>query len=147
MALADIQQLLSDLVPDQDDAVATDVRDRAIAEALVRYDADLAPLPGAGVPQAHRLPVAQYAAYLLCQRLATLYSSDRDSTLAVDAARVESRARAYALRAKEYRTAYYQGTGQADPFSAAAGTGLAAAAGVVSWPRRNPRHGLVRRGV
>ena len=96
MALADIQQLLNDLVSDQDDAVAPDVRDRAIAEALVRYDADLSPLPGADVPQAHRLPVAQYAAYLLCQQLATRYSSDRDSTLAVNAPGGRAPARACA---------------------------------------------------
>ncbi|QIL81818.1 hypothetical protein G7047_19270 [Diaphorobacter sp. HDW4A] len=99
------------------------------------------------IPAAHRLAVAYYAAYLLCQQLATRFSSDRDSTLNVDMARNESRATAFSKRAKEYRTAYFTGTGQVDPFNEKlSGNGLAAAASVTSWPRRNPRHNLVSRG-
>lgn len=225
MALADIQQLLHDFVPEMEDEIKPDVRDRAIAEARMRYSTDLprqlmedvtwpatsvfGPVPpgwtddarlvsavvpgyahtypdtsiaafraldgwklesvdaiGAGtvvrvtftlphqldadadtIPAAHRIAVAYYAAYLLCQQLATRFSSDRDSTLSVDMARNESRATAYSKRAKEYRTAYFTGTGQVDPFNdKLTGNGLAAAASVGNWPRRNPRHALVRRG-
>lgn len=92
------------------------------------------------VPQEHRLPVAQYAAHLLCQQLAARYSGERDAAVGGDVARTESRARNFAARAKEYRAAYYEGTGQADPFAAAAGSGggngLAPAAAVTSWPGR-----------
>ncbi|WP_423458029.1 hypothetical protein [Ottowia sp. VDI28] len=145
MVPADFLPLVNDLVPDQgEDVITPEVRERAIEEALVRYNADLAPDPVDNVPRAHQLPVAQYAAYLLCQQLATRYSSDRDSTIAGDMARVESRARSYAARAKEYRTAYYAGTDQADPFSEQAGSGLTPAASVTSWPSRNPRFNLVR---
>jgi hypothetical protein len=60
-------------------------------------------------------------------------------------ARTESRARNFAARAKEYRSAYYQGTSQADPFAPAGSPagGQAAAAAVVSWPGRR-RHQLTR---
>lgn len=94
---------------------------------------------------AHRLPVAQYAAHLLCQQLASRYSGERESTVGADVARTESRARAYAARAKEYRAAYYQGTGQADPFAPAGSpaSGQAAAAAVASWPGRQ-RYQLTR---
>lgn len=225
MALADIQQLLSDFVPEMDDYLKLDVRDRAIEQARLRYSGDVprllveqfvwpqtsvfGPVPAgwtdaaqlvsvdvagrsacepalhfavfksgdswdlegvhalvAGtavvltytlphqldsvadtIPVAHRLPVAYYAAYLLCQQLATRFSSDRDSTVNVDMSRNETRATAYSRRAKEYRTAYFTGTGQVDPFNEKlAANGLTAAAGVASWPRRNPRHNLVSRG-
>ena len=225
MALADIQQLLQDFVPEMVDELKPEARDRAIEEARLRYSADLprqlvedvtwpatsvfgpalvgwtddarlvdVDLPGrvmsgqstffavvrtldgwmlesvdaigagsvvrvtytlpheldAGadsIPAAHRLAVSYYAAYLLCQQLATRFSSDSDSTLNVDMARNESRATAFSKRAKEYRTAYFTGTGQVDPFNEKLpANGLTAAAGVVSWPRRNPRHSLVSRG-
>lgn len=225
MALADIQQLVKDLVPDQDKAVAPEVRNRAIEQARVRYSADLprelqadvtwpalgvfGPVPpgwvdasrvlqalypietrtpvyvdayrlpdGSGwglecinalpegavvrvayavphtldpdtdtVPPQHRLAVAQYAAHLVCQQLAARYSGERDTAVGGEVARTESRARNFAARAKEYRSAYYQGTGQADPF-APAGTAAsepAAAAAVVSWPAR--RRNLLVRGA
>ncbi|MBV8250553.1 MAG: hypothetical protein JO200_19160 [Comamonas sp.] len=41
MALADIQQLVQDMVPDQDDAITAEVRDRAIDQARMRYSEDL----------------------------------------------------------------------------------------------------------
>ncbi len=149
MALADIQQLVMDLVSDQAKTITPEVRDRAIEEARVRYSTDLPPAPDAdpdAIPQAHRLPVAQYAAYLLCQQLATRYSGERDTAVGGEVARTESRARNFAARAKEYRSAYYEGTGQADPFAASAagsGNGLAPAAAVTSWPGRR-RNQLTR---
>jgi hypothetical protein len=58
----------------------------------------------------------------------------------------ETRARQFADRARELRTAYFAGIGVPDPFrSAGGGASSAVAAGVVSWPTRNPRHRLVRR--
>lgn len=145
--LAELQTLLADLVTDQDDTLPPEARERAAAQALLRYRTDLGLLSDAPVPQAHLMPVAQWAAYLLCQQLATRYSGERETTLAVDMARTQSRAQAYAARAKEYRQAYYAGTGQADPLNPSATPSQGAAAAVTSWPRRNPRHNLVRRGA
>ena len=229
MALADIQQLVDDMVTDQD-AVTPTVRDRAIEAARVRYSTDCerelvedvtwavagfdGPLPegwsmgayvrqaehpigrqpvalidlavyqspagqslaathqlpeGAVVrvtfgaphllqggvapadtiPRAHREAVAQYAAYVLCQQLATRFSGDQETAVGADVSLTETRARAYAARAKEYRTAYYLGTGQVDPFAkpsaSSAGSGATPAAAVGSWPRR--QRGLLTRGV
>lgn len=146
MAPADIQPLVMDLVADQAKAINPEVRDRAIGEACVRYSADFA--EAETIPPQHRMPVAQYAAYLLCQQLATRYSGERDTAVGGDVARTESRARNYAARAKEFRAAYYEGTGQADPFASATsggGNGLAAAAAVTSWPGR--RRNQLTRGV
>lgn len=100
------------------------------------------------IPPLHRLAVAQYAAHLLCHQLATHFSAQRETMMGSDASMTETRAREFAARAKELRAAYYAGVGVADPFKAS-GTSSApgsAAAGVVSWPSRNPRHGLVQRG-
>lgn len=144
---AELQALLDDLVPEQQDALPPDARERATAQALLRYYTDMALPAQTEVPPEHRLPVVQWAAYLLCQQLATRYSSERETTLAVDMARTQSRAQAYAARAKEYRQAYYAGTGQADPLDPSAAPSQGAAAAVASWPRRNPRHNLVRRGA
>lgn len=229
MALADYQQLVDDMVPDQADHVTPEVRDRAIGNALVRYSSDLervvvedvawtaqgydGPMPldwtdGAYVRQAehpvgqqppalidlavyrgpggqrlatvdmldagsvvrvtygaphllqetptaadtiplqHRLAVAQLAASLLCAQLATRYSGQRETTIGADVTQAETRAREYSNRAKEYRTAYYIGTGQVDPFakgSTPAATGATAAAAVGSWPGR--KRGSLTRGV
>ncbi len=103
------------------------------------------------VPVSHRLAVAQYAAYLLCQQLATRYSAERETVIGADVSQTETRSRAYSARAKEFRQAYYVGVGLADPFAkggaSGAGTGGApsAAAAVVSWPGR--RRGMLTRGV
>lgn len=102
------------------------------------------------IPPRHRLPVAQYAAHLLCHQLATHYSAQRETAMGSDASMTETRARQFADRARELRTAYFAGVGVIDPFKAS-GAGAssapgAAAAGVVSWPSRNPRHRLVQRG-
>lgn len=216
MALADFQQLVTDMVPDQDTHIHVDVQRRAIEEAVLRYGADvprvliddvvwLVPgvfgpvpvrwndqaqlqraeypvgqqpsasiyldayrLPAGGwgletvwaLPEGarvrityqlphvldtdadsiallHRWPVAQYAAHLLCQQLATRFSAERESAIGVDVSRTESRAKMYAQRALEYRAGYYAGIGQVDPFKQADnGTDLAAAAAVATWPRR-----------
>lgn len=141
--------LVTDLVADQEETLSADTRSRAIEQALLRYSADLA-LPDGGpvdVPLAHRLPVAQWAASLLCMQLSTRYSGERESALGVDVARTQTRAQAYAARAAEYRRAYYAGTGLADQLNPSAAPSLGAAAAVASWPRRNPRHNLVRRGA
>lgn len=101
------------------------------------------------IPARHRLAVAQYAAHLLCHQLATHYSAQRETSMGSDASLTETRAREFAARSKELRAAYYAGVGIADPFKATAGSGSSgatAAAGVVSWPSRNPRHRLVQRG-
>lgn len=101
------------------------------------------------IPVVHRLAVAQYAAHLLCHQLATYYSAQRETMLGSDASVTETRAREFANRSKELRSAYYVGVGLADPFKATGGTGGApgsSAAGVVSWPSNNPRHRLVHRG-
>lgn len=100
------------------------------------------------IPVVHRLAVAQYAAHLLCHQLATYYSAQRETMLGSDASVTETRAREFAARSKELRTAYYIGVGLADPFKASGGASApgSAAAGVVSWPSNNPRHRLVHRG-
>ncbi|MDH1333261.1 hypothetical protein N5D77_06045 [Comamonas thiooxydans] len=223
MALEEYQVLVKDMVGDQDDVITTEVRDRALDEARIRYSADAPRLeladivwPATGVfgpvpdgwtdssviqsvefpvgkrpasmvfaetyrtatgwgleseqalpgnalvrvcyqlphvldatadsiPQRHRLPVASFAAHLLCQQLATRFAGDRETTLGSDMSRTESRSRNYAARAKDYRAAYFAGIGQLDPALQDAVAGSAASA-VTSWPRRNPRHRLVSRG-
>lgn len=99
------------------------------------------------IPVVHRLAVAQYAAHLLCHQLATYYSAQRETAVGADVSMTETRAREFAARSKELRTAYYIGVGLADPFKASGGSSApgSAAAGVVSWPSNNPRHRLVHR--
>lgn len=229
MALADYQQLVDDMVPDQAANITPEVRDRAIGNAVLRYGTDLervvvedvvwtdtgydgpmpadwidgayvrqaehpvgqqppalielavyqgpggqrlaavepmdagdvvrvtygaphlvqaAPTPADTIPLKHRLAVAQLAASLLCAQLATRYSGQRETAIGADVTQAETRAREYSARAKEYRTAYYVGTEQSDPFAKGttpAGTGATAAAAVVSWPGR--KFGSLTRGV
>lgn len=145
---ADYLQLVADLVPDQDAGLALDVRERAIESAHLRYGSDFPEIVDvpADIPAHHWLPVAQYAAYLLCQQLATRYSGERETAVGADAARTESRARSYASRAREYRAAYFAGTGQPDPFKQAdLGAGLAPSSAVASWPGR--RRAVLMRGA
>ncbi|MBF9263390.1 hypothetical protein [Paracidovorax cattleyae] len=100
------------------------------------------------IPARHRLAVAQYAASLLCHQLAVHYSGQRESSMGAEISQTETRAREYAARHRELRTAYYIGTGQPDPFAkatAATASGEQPAAAVASWPGRR-RLGLVRRG-
>ncbi|MEN5179204.1 hypothetical protein ABE501_05405 [Comamonas testosteroni] len=97
------------------------------------------------IPVLHRWPVAQYAAHLLCQQLATRFSAERESAIGADVSRTESRASMYARRAKEYRAGYYAGIGVVDPLSQAElGSALTPAAAVTSWPGRTR---LFRRGA
>ncbi len=106
-------------------------------------------VPGADtIPLKHRLPVASYAAHLLCQQLAAHYSGQRETAIGADSSSTETRAREYAARAKEYRAGYYVGIGLADPFktggaAAGAASGGQAAFAIGSWPGR-PRHSLTR---
>lgn len=149
MALADYQQLVNDMVRDQAAIVTPDVQGRAIEQARVRYSADCEHDLGGDpaedtIPVQHRLPVASLAASMLCQQLATYFSGQRETTLGADASQTETRAREFAARAKEYRTAYYVGTGQIDPYAkpaASTGSGATAAAAVATWPGR-PRNRL-----
>lgn len=230
MALADYQQLVDDMVPDQGANITPDVRDRAIENARLRYSSDLervlvvdvewlalgydAPMPtdwvegsslrqaeypvgeqppalvdlavyqgpdglrlaaveqlDAGsvvrvtfaaphllqstptavdtIPLKHRLAVAQLAASLLCAQLATRYSGQRDTAIGADVSQAETRAREYSTRAKEYRTGYYIGTGQVDPFakgtSSSSTSGVTPAAAVGTWPGR--KRGWLTRGM
>lgn len=116
------------------------VRVRVMAEHELSDTADT-------IPARHRLPVAQYAAHLLCHQLATYYSAQRDAAVGADISMTETRARQFADRARELRSAYFAGVGVVDPFKPGASSAPgAAAAGVVSWPSRNPRHRLVQRG-
>ncbi len=102
------------------------------------------------IPARHRLPVAQYAAHLLCHQLATHYSAQREAAMGSDASMTESRARQFADRARELRTAYFAGVGLPDPFKAGASSSApgAAAAAVVSWPSQSaPQPGAARPAV
>lgn len=226
MALADIEQLVKDMVADQDANVTPDVLTRAIGQALQQYSADcpreviqsvtwprgaFADVPanwvpgttilravwvlGAGltagmqrpvfvaafrkdadtwaleanqllpegavvqltlagthvlsdtedsIPAAHHYPVAAWTASLLCRQLATRFSAERETAIGADMAQTESRARAYAARAKEWRAAYFSALGLIDPEQRKDAPGGAASASV-SWPKRNPRHSLVVR--
>lgn len=97
------------------------------------------------IPALHRWPVAQYAAHLLCQQLATRFSAERESAIGADVSRTESKASMYARRAKEYRAGYYAGIGVVDPLTQAEhGSALTPAAAVASWPGRRR---LFRRGA
>lgn len=103
------------------------------------------------IPAQHRLAVAQYAAHLLCHQMATYYSAQRESMISADSSATAERSRGFAARSAELRSAYFVGIGLADPYKSG-GSGAsnsapgAAAAAVVSWPSRNPRHRLVDRG-
>ncbi|MDP3614517.1 MAG: hypothetical protein Q8R98_21950, partial [Rubrivivax sp.] len=92
------------------------------------------------IPAKHRDGVAAYAAHLLCRELATLYSAERESSIAADGSNSESRARNYAFRAREFRSAYYATIGVADPMASGTGGNSASSAtgagAVVSWGSR-----------
>lgn len=118
------------------------------AGAVVRVTFSAPHLLATGVdtiPAENREAVASYAAHLLCKQLAAHYSGERESSIGADAANTESRSRNYAIRAKDYRAAYYAGIGKVDPQGA--GNGGAAspvgtpAASVSGWEGRT-RAGL-----
>ncbi len=58
-----------------------------------------------------REPVASYAAAVLCDQLASLYSGDSDSTIQADSVDHQSKAREFAFRAKTLRKRYYDELG------------------------------------
>ncbi|MBR6976680.1 MAG: hypothetical protein IKH84_07250, partial [Ottowia sp.] len=80
-----------------------------------------APHSWESVPEVHALPVAQFAAYLLCEQLAIFYSAQREQTITGAASLTEQRASMYARRAEELRAAYFAGIGHIDPMKDAAG--------------------------
>lgn len=63
------------------------------------------------IPVVDREPVASYAAAILCDQLATLYSGDSDSTIQADSVDHNSKAREFATRAKTLRKRYYDELG------------------------------------
>lgn len=97
------------------------------------------------IPAEYREAVGSYAAHLLCKQLAAHYSGEREASISADGSNTESRARNYAIRAKDYRAAYYAGIGKVDPQAAGAGGAAAPvgtpAASVSGWEGRQ-RAGL-----
>lgn len=97
------------------------------------------------IPLVHREAVASYAASVLCRQLAAHFSAERESSIGADGSNTESRARNYALRARDYRAGYFAGIGKADPQADAgaggAGASGAPAASVSAWAGRS-RAGL-----
>lgn len=93
------------------------------------------------IPDAHSEAVANYAAFVLFKQIAAIYSSERETPINADRADTESRAKNYALRAKDARAAYFAGIGKADPMAdksggAAAAAGGSPAASVSAWEGR-----------
>lgn len=65
--------------------------------------------------------LASYAAAILCDQLASLYSNDTDSSIQADAVDHTSKAREFALRAKTLRKRYYDELGIEPKRNVAAG--------------------------
>ena len=63
------------------------------------------------VPEDDREAVCSYAAAVVCQQLASLYSGDGDATLQADAVNHQDKARRFAARAKELRQRFYDQLG------------------------------------
>lgn len=100
------------------------------------------------IPIRHREAVASYAAHVLCKQLASFFSGERETAINADHSNTESRSRNFALRAKDYRAAYYAGIGKADPQSDKSGGAASGepAASVSAWSGR-PRNTLTTRSV
>lgn len=73
------------------------------------------------IPLQHREPVACWAAALLCDQLASFYSSGVDSTIQADSVEQRSKAQEYSARARTYRKRYQDELGIEDKKSAPAG--------------------------
>lgn len=73
------------------------------------------------IPAVDAEPVASWAAALLCDQLASLYSNDTDSSIQADAVDHTSKAREFALRAKTLRKRYYDELGIEPKRNVAAG--------------------------
>lgn len=73
------------------------------------------------LPAVDAEPVASYAAAMLCDQLASLYSNDTDSSIQADAVDHTSKAREFALRAKTLRKRYFDELGVEPKRNVAAG--------------------------
>ena len=88
------------------------------------------------VPARHREAVASYAAHVLFKQLAAHFSGERETSVGADGSNTESRARNFALRARDVRAAYFAGIGKVDPLTDKGASMGNAAASVSSWPGR-----------
>lgn len=73
------------------------------------------------IPAEHREPVCCWAAALLCDQLAALYSGSGDSTIQADSVDHGARPREFAARAKALRQRYFDGLGVDPKRNVAAG--------------------------
>lgn len=73
------------------------------------------------IPAANQEVVASYAAAVLCDQLASLYSGDTDSTIQADTVEHQGKAREFAMRAKTFRKRYYDELGIEPKRNVAAG--------------------------
>lgn len=73
------------------------------------------------IPAADQEAVASYAAAVLCDQLASLYSGDSDSTIQADTVEHQGKAREFAMRAKTLRKRYYDELGIEPKRNVAAG--------------------------
>lgn len=78
------------------------------------------------IPLEHREPVCCWAAALLCDQLASLYSNSGDSTIQADSVDHSSRPREFAARAKHLRQRYFDALGVDPKKNVASGS-------VVNW--------------
>lgn len=74
------------------------------------------------IPTGDREPVASYAAAILLDQLASLYSNDQDSTIKADSVQHTSKAGEFAKRAKVLRQRYFDDLGIDTKRNVAAGT-------------------------
>lgn len=74
------------------------------------------------IPAADREPVASYAAAILLDQLASLYSNDQDSTIKADSVQHISKAGEFAKRASVLRKRYFDDLGIDTKRNVAAGT-------------------------
>lgn len=63
------------------------------------------------IPEADREPVSSYAAAVLLDQLASLYSGDTDSTIHADSVNHQSKASEYSARARALRKRYFDDLG------------------------------------
>lgn len=90
------------------------VRDSLAAGALVRATYTIGHVVTTvadTIPATDREPVASYAAAVLLDQLASLYSGDSDSTIQADSVNHQSKAGEFASRARALRKRYYDDLG------------------------------------
>jgi len=73
------------------------------------------------IPVADQEAVASYAAAVLCDQLASLYSGDSDSTIQADTVEHQGKAREFSARARALRKRYYDDLGIEPKRNVAAG--------------------------